>query len=141
VIEGSRVRVRIASDKRLDRATLVIDGQAREMERDEGRVASPHQGAGDSERWALRPDDTPLASVVAPVRYEIRAVDVDDLEPEAPIEGVIRIKADHAPRIAASAVTEFVLPTAHKSPLSVRPWPWCWGGRIRRRGPCSSARA
>jgi len=112
VIEGSRVRVRIACDKRLDRATLVIDGQAHEMQRDESVVAPPHQGAGDSERWTLRPDDTPLASVVAPVRYEIRAVDVDDLEPEAAIEGVIRIKADHAPRIAASAVTEFVLPTA-----------------------------
>jgi len=115
VIEGSRVGVRVASDKRLEKATLAIDGQQHAMQRDESRVAAPRAGAAGvdyADFWTLPVDDTPLASVVAPVRYEIRAVDVDGLEPEAPIEGVIRIKADHAPQIAASAVTEFVLPTA-----------------------------
>ncbi len=141
VIEGSRVRIRALSDKPLRTATLVVDGQAHPMhrERDEGSTTSdegssammqppspshpssikpkpstlnPRPSTSPADSWTLDPDDTRLAAVVAPVRYEVRAVDTDGLEPERAIEGIIRIKADQGPRVAASAITEYALPVA-----------------------------
>ena len=79
------------------------------MIRHHSPAASPGTAA---DCWTLAADNTPLARVVDPLSYEIRAVDTDDLQPERPIRGVIRIKADQDPRIVASAVTEFVLPAA-----------------------------
>ena len=110
VIEGSRVQVRITSDKVLKEAALSIDGRRFEMIRDESHT--PLSGTA-TDCWTLATDNTPLARVLDPLRYEIRAVDMDDLEPERPTRGVIRIKADHEPRVVASAVTEFVLPAAN----------------------------
>ena len=109
VIEGSRVDVRVTADKTLKQATLSIDGQAYPMRRDPTEAGPSGAGA---DRWTLDVAGTPLARVVDPIRYQVDAVDTDDLRPERPILGVIRIKADYGPRIIASAVTEFVLPTA-----------------------------
>jgi hypothetical protein len=66
----------------------------------------------NADRWTLDVAGTPLDRVLDPIRYQVDALDSDGLAPERPVLGVIRIKADHGPRIAASAVTEFVLPTA-----------------------------
>lgn len=109
VIEGSRVQIRITSDKPLEEATLLVDGEEHRMVRDETPAEATPAG---TDRWTLDPGGTPLARVVEPIRYEVRAVDMDDLEPERTIQGVVRIKADFGPRITASAVTDFVLPTA-----------------------------
>ncbi|MFC1596804.1 DUF4175 family protein [Planctomycetota bacterium] len=109
VIEGSRVQVRVTSDKRLKEATLTVDGDRHAMFRDQRKARSPEP---EAERWTSETGSTPLDRVVEPIRFEVRVVDRDDLELESPVQGVIRIKADHRPRIVASAVTEFVLPTA-----------------------------
>jgi len=107
VIEGSRVQIRVTSDKPLEEATLFVDGNRQAMLRDQRNARSP-----EPERWTSQTGNTPLDRVVEPIRFEVRVVDRDDLELESPVQGVIRIKADQRPRIVASAVTEFVLPTA-----------------------------
>ena len=109
VLEGSRVDVRISSDKPLKEATLSIDGREYSMRRDRAEARSSRAGA---DRWTFDVAGTPLDRVVDPIRYQVDAVDTDNLQPERPVLGVIRIKADHGPRIVVSAVTEFVLPTA-----------------------------
>ena len=122
VIEGSRVEMRIVSDKPLRDATVTIGGVAFRMSRD------PAPSRDRKEHWQLDPRQPalvplswmlwtavalPLESVVEPVAYSIQVADADDLCLERPIEGVIRIKTDHPPTAAITRlVTRFVLPKA-----------------------------
>ncbi len=112
VLEGSQVTFHVLSDKRLARARLAIEGKEATLDlvRDEGRPA-----AGGQDCWKLEPAQTPLDRVAEPIRYSLQVADIDDLELERPLEGVIRIKADQPPRVAASKITSFVLPTAKPS--------------------------
>ena len=107
VIEGSQVAVKVISDKPLREVTFSIDGKPYPMSAEHGSSA----GNGPAS-WVLDSHGSPLECVLDPIRYEIQATDVDHLQPERPIRGAIRIKADLRPRIVASAVTEYVLPTA-----------------------------
>lgn len=107
VLEGSQVTVRISSDKPLKQARVELEGQAHPMVRDR-----EHPLIENQECWKLDPAQTPLASVTQLLHYAIQATDADDLELERPIQGVIRIREDQAPRVSASIVTKVVLPTA-----------------------------
>jgi hypothetical protein len=107
VAEGSRVVVRVRSDKDLKEAVATIESSRYAMARAAGQ---PSQGQRDV--WAMDPAGTPLAAVVEPARYAIQVTDVDGLSLERPIEGVIRVKTDHPPDVVASALTTLVLPAA-----------------------------
>ncbi len=125
VIEGSRVDVRIISDKRLREAAVTIGGVAFPMSRD------PSPSRDRKDHWRLDPRQPallpvswmlwtavapPLESVVDPIAYSIQVTDLDDLPLERPIEGVIRIKVDHPPTAAITRlVTLHVLPKAAPS--------------------------
>ena len=107
VAQGSRVHVRILADKPLERAEVTIEGS-----RHETVCQGPLADNSARELWALDPRGTPLESLTEPIRYVIQVRDADGLELERPIEGVIRVKVDHPPQIAGSALTQLVLPTA-----------------------------
>jgi hypothetical protein len=125
VIEGSRVDVRISSDKQLREAAVTIGGVAFPMSRD----SSPARDRKD--HWRLDPRQPamlpvswglwtavapPLDPVVDPTAYSIQVTDLDDLPLERPIEGAIRIKTDHPPTAAITKlVTLHVLPKAAPS--------------------------
>ena len=125
VIEGSRVDVRIVSDKRLREAAVTIGGVAFPMSRD------PLPSRDGKDHWQLDPRQPallpvswmlwtavapPLESVVDPIAYSIQVTDLDDLPMERPIEGTIRIKTDHPPTAAITRlVTQHVLPKAAPS--------------------------
>ena len=125
VIEGSRVDVRIASDKRLREAVVTISGVAFPMSRD---PAPPHDR---KDHWRLDPREPvllpvswmlwtavapPLDPVVEPTAYSIQVSDIDDQPLERSIEGAIRIKTDHPPTAAITRlVTQHVLPKAAPS--------------------------
>lgn len=104
-LEGSRVIARVSSDKPVDSATMTIDGK---------RFAMRQEGEG----WVLDEKDpakNPLARAMATMRYEVqvsRTVDDFTLGLERPISGVLQVRADQPPRIAAATVTRFVLPNA-----------------------------
>ncbi len=107
VVEGSRVAIRVTSDKTLHEAAVTIEGARHPMQRTD---APP--SAGPKETWAIDPAGTPLAALAEPVRYSIQVTDEDGLSLDRPIEGVIRIKNDRPPDVTASALTTLVLPTA-----------------------------
>jgi hypothetical protein len=98
-LEGSRVVPMITSDKPLRSATLTL-----------GEQTYPLRQQGEA--WTLDGDDSPLAAVSVTTRYAVQVVDVDGLSLQQPMSGLIQVKADQPPRIAAAAVSQFVVPTA-----------------------------
>ncbi len=105
VAEGSRVVVRVQSDKALKEAVATIEGAPHPMAR-EKKTPDPF------DVWAIDPAGTPLAAVAEPVRFAIQVTDEDGLSLERPIEGVIRVKTDRPPDLMVSALTTLVLPAA-----------------------------
>jgi hypothetical protein len=103
VVEGSRVVVRLASDKPLESAKLSVL---------EAQYPLRREASGEKrEVWLLDQPGTPLAAVVEPLRYEVQVLDRDGLSLKEPIRGFIRIKADRPPRVSVAVVTQHVLPT------------------------------
>ena len=128
VLEGSRVVVHLSSNKSLQEVTLSIGrdrfGMVRQQDSQAGRDTDSPTVATGSDRWILAPGLTsagptspatknPLASVQGPIAYGIEVTDTDGMHPEHLVRGLIRIRPDHPPSVLASAVTRYVLPTAH----------------------------
>jgi len=111
VLEGSRVVLHLTSDKTLREAVFTIK---QPEEGGEFQLRRREDDASDDgvDRWILDQPDTPLDAVVDPIRYTVQVTDEDEQQLLQPIEGVIRLQADFAPRIAAAAITRLVLPTA-----------------------------
>ena len=101
VLEGSRVGLEIhCENKSLSGAEVTIDKHKFPLEKQDD----------DGHRWALSADATPLARIMAPVKYEIQVTDADGLHLPHPIDGYIRIKADRPPTVMASADVQYFLP-------------------------------
>jgi len=117
VLEGSRVAIRVRSDKTLQNAVCKIGEQeyalahAPEQEPGEGK-SSATDASEKQDRWLLASDGTPLVDLMEPVRYEIQVTDEEEEQLEQPFQGVIRVQADGLPRVAAAVVTRYVLPMA-----------------------------
>ncbi len=107
VAEGSRVALHLLSDKPLTHAVVTIESHSYPLRRS---AETPPAGYADS--WLLPGAGSPLAQVLQPLRYAVQVTDADGLQLERPIEGLVRIKADYPPQVAATAVTQYVLPTA-----------------------------
>ncbi len=103
VLSGSRVDLTLKSlNKPLAEATLWIE--------DEKFPLKP--GDKDGTTWQLDPQGTPLAAVDQALQYRVEATDRQGLSIESPLHGTIRLRADQSPRIALSARTRRVIPTA-----------------------------
>ncbi len=107
VIEGSNVVMRVRTDKSLKGSTVQIDEKEYPLQRDAAAKADAW-----ADHWVLDGPDSPLNMVTTATRYAVQVTDGDDQQLERPIEGVIRIQADAAPRIAGGVVTRHVLPAA-----------------------------
>jgi hypothetical protein len=103
VVEGSRVDLKVlCKNKSLTKATLVIGDDSFPLKK------TDKQGRD----WSLVVDKTPLAKIQEPLSYTIAVEDEDGMQPQRPVAGFIRIKADRPPQIHADVVTRFVLPAA-----------------------------
>ncbi len=103
VIEGSQVALELtSSNKPLKKAVLVIDEKSYPL------------SAVDSaaKHWKLDSDNTPLARVLAPVKYRLVVEDEDGLSPLHSLDGYIRIRADRKPTVGADVVALHWLPGA-----------------------------
>lgn len=98
-LEGSRIIPSITADKKLQSATITIDGETFPMR-------------ATAEGFTLDSPDGPLARVTKDVHYEVQVKDVDGLGLERPVSGVLQVRPDQLPRIAAATVTRFVLAEA-----------------------------
>ena len=103
VKEGSRVDVSLRSDKDLKQPEIHFRKK---------RYKFVRRSEGDAKIWDLTVTDTPLAVVQKRLNYRISAGDTDGLHPEPTLEGVIQIESDKPPRVRASMVSRYVLPTA-----------------------------
>lgn len=120
VIEGSVARLKlVCSNKPLKSAMLTIGEKPIELVRQgsphspsarPGERTAPHSESGGYS-WTL-PPGTPFDSIREAIKYEVQVIDEDGLTLETPISGQIRLKPDRLPRVVATAVTRFVLPTA-----------------------------
>jgi hypothetical protein len=102
VLEGSRIAIEVSCrNKPLTAVNAKIDGALHALK------------AADAEGrlWRLEARGTPLDGLGKEIAYQISATDADGLAPIHPLDGVIRIKPDRAPRVTAQARTKFVLPT------------------------------
>jgi hypothetical protein len=103
VLEGSRIDVHVrCTNKRLEWATLHIDDETHRL------VSADDTGRN----WTLSGGSTQFSDIRRSVRYEVRVEDEDGLGLEPPLRGVIQIKTDRPPRVAAGMITRLVLPTA-----------------------------
>ena len=103
VIEGSHVALElISSNKPLKKAVLLVEGKSFPL-------AATDTAAT---RWTLKNKNTPLARVLAPVKYKIVVEDEDGLAPLQALEGIIRIRADRQPSIASDIIALDWLPGA-----------------------------
>jgi len=99
-LEGSRVTPIVRPhNKPLERVAIKI-----------GEQTFPLKPTGDV--WTLDATGTPFDHVDATLRYELDVIDADGLTPERAMTGVIQVRADQPPRIAAATATQAVLPTA-----------------------------
>lgn len=103
VLNGSRVDLTLKSlNKPLAEVMLWIDDDKFPL-KPEGK---------DGLIWKLDPQGSPLASVEQALQYRIEATDRQGLSIESPLHGTIRLRADQSPRVALSARTRRVIPTA-----------------------------
>ena len=70
-----------------------------------------NSNADAAETWQLAGTASPFARVTADLRYEVVVSDADDMTPEHPVQGSIRIRPDQKPSITGDAITLYVLPT------------------------------
>ena len=105
VVEGSRVVLRLYSDKYLQQAVASVGGQGYPFRR-----VTEAESVERGDQWVLDAPDCPLANVLAPIRYAVQVVDSEGQSLQQPIEGLIRIQADTPPRIGAGSIIKFVLP-------------------------------
>ncbi len=99
VPEGSDVRVLVSADKQLSGGTVSVDETSRTLTR-----------RGD--RLVLDPAGTPFEKVAESMRFRVQVTDADGLSLDRPITGVVQVSPDNPPRVAAAAVSKYVLPTA-----------------------------
>ena len=112
VIEGSRVVAHVRSDKVLKDCTMTIDQKELKLRPQPGDPQAGAPPAGGGRVWLFNPQGTPMEAVLQPVRYAVQVTDVDDQKLDKPIEGLIRVLSDLAPRIAAATNTPLVVPVA-----------------------------
>jgi hypothetical protein len=92
----------VTADKDLKSATIKLGEQTLTMRR-------------DGDKFLLDETDekkNPLAAVLNTTRYEVQVVDGDDLTLERPVSGVLQVRADQPPRMAAATASRYVLPNA-----------------------------
>ena len=110
VLAGSEVKLRLDCDRPIQAAEVTAAGPGVSgtpsfaMRREDGPV-------GGAETWTLATSGTPLAAIVAPLRYAIQIHDMEGQTFERPLEGSINLKPDLPPTIAAKTRTPIVLAT------------------------------
>ena len=112
VIEGSVAKLKlVCSNKPLKSATLTVGTGSLPVPLVNVKKTVAGGPPATTTEWTL-PPGTPFDSIREPLKYEVQVIDEDGLSLETPISGQIRLKPDRLPRVVATAVTRFVLPTA-----------------------------
>ncbi len=107
VQEGGEIKLALTSRKKeLKKVILKIGEENFKL------IPSGRKSADNRPVWVLEAPKTPLTVVKKRLKYSIEVTDVDGLQPELEIAGLIQIRADKPPRVQASLVSRYVLPQA-----------------------------
>ena len=107
VQEGGEIKLALTSRKKeLKKVILKIGEENFKL------IPSGRKSADNRPVWVLEAPKTPLTVVKKRLKYSIEVTDVDGLQPELEIAGLIQIRADKPPRVQASLVSRYVLPEA-----------------------------
>ena len=107
VQEGGEIKLALTSRKKeLKKVILKIGEENFKL------IPSSRKSADNRPVWVLEAPKTPLTVVKKRLKYSIEVTDVDGLQPELEIAGLIQIRADKPPRVQASLVSRYVLPEA-----------------------------
>ncbi len=101
-LEGSRVRIRLTSDKPLRTATVTMTQKLAEADAVRAHEMTPDESDSDDEpgkHWVLNTPGTWLSPVLGRVEFELDVTDVDGQHLERPIGGIVRIKPDDPPTL------------------------------------------
>jgi len=118
VVEGSRVVIRLRSDRPLEAADVSLqqpDAATSTEAHFAMRPAPPDGQNAAGTCWVLDADDTPLAAVRRTVKFSVDVTDPFGQHLSEPIEGRIDIQGDERPSVAGAIVTPYVLPNAEPS--------------------------
>tara|TARA_B100000945_G_scaffold318454_1_gene323335 strand:+ start:2517 stop:4139 length:1623 start_codon:yes stop_codon:yes gene_type:complete len=63
----------------------------------------------ESGNWKMPVEDHPLIGVMATTKYQISVTDTNGISPDRPITGILQVRPDQNPRIAAATVINLVL--------------------------------
>jgi len=111
VLEGTTIKPRIVSSKSLSNVTLAVNDQPVEVEsKDDDQnwgLVLPKEGNIFADASA-----NPFANLQETIHYRVEIKDLDGIELERPIGGVIQVRPDLPPRIAAATVIDLALPNA-----------------------------
>jgi hypothetical protein len=94
------VDVIVTADKKLVSGELIFGKDTR-------KALTPGE-----EKLVLDPTGTPLEKVAEPLRFKVQVVDEHGMGLERPISCAVQVTPDRPPRIAAAAISRYVLPTA-----------------------------
>ena len=112
VIEGSVAKLKlVCSNKPLKSASITVGTGVSPVSLIKTEKTAAGGTPATTAEWTL-PPGTPFDSIREPLKYEVQVIDEDGLSLETPMSGQIRLKPDRLPRVVATAVTRFVLPTA-----------------------------
>jgi|GEM_PF-998907 len=107
VQEGGEIKLALSSRKKELKKVILKIGEENFKLKDSGRKSPDNRPV-----WVLEAAKTPLTVVKKRLKYSIEITDVDGLQPELEIAGLIQIRADKPPRVQASLVSRYVLPEA-----------------------------
>ena len=107
VQEGGEIKLALTSRKKELKKVILKIGEENFKLKDSGRKSPDNRPV-----WVLEAAKTPLTVVKKRLKYSIEVTDVDGLQPELEIAGLIQIRADKPPRVQASLVSRYVLPEA-----------------------------
>ena len=99
VLAGSNVSPSLTSSKPLKVATIQLGEESFELKQ-------------EGDRWVMPVDDHPLIGVESTTKYQISVTDTDGIRPDRPITGILQVRPDQNPRIAAATVINLVLSKA-----------------------------
>ena len=99
MLQGSDVHLHVESDKPLMSASLTIGEKNFDLVKAGGK-------------WVMPTQNHPFMNIQSTTRYQIDVVDEDHISPDRKITGIIQVRPDQKPRIAAATVINLVLSNA-----------------------------
>lgn len=107
VQEGGRVDVALTCrKKKLREAIITISGKEYPL------AVSGAKSPEGVDVWRLEVAETPFRVVQKRLKYSIEVTDEDGLHPGDDLAGLIQVRSDKPPRVQASMVSRYVLPSA-----------------------------